>query len=243
MAICAYDQLNTRFGLLHTHAPEDVGIVLCETSWKPSQRPYHQQKLALLLSSQRHFAIEQARRGVRVHYVFDTRSYDHILRDLAPDLGPMVVCRPAERELRKLLSGLVSDGTLIEEPHPGWFTAPEDFDRAFKGKATWLMDTFYRFVRKRYGVLLTEEGKPVGGKWSHDAENRKPWKGTPAAPTPPTFDVHPITQEVCMVRRSLPIIPGKPHRIPATSDQETGIGPGCSPSVWRTGTLRRRHAH
>lgn len=39
-------------------------------------------------------------------------------------------------------------------------------------------------------------GKPLGGKYSHDAENRKPWKGQPPAPTAPRYQSTWLKQEV-----------------------------------------------
>jgi deoxyribodipyrimidine photolyase-related protein len=36
-----------------------------------------------------------------------------------------------------------------------------------------LMQSFYIFVRKKLKILLTEDGKAMGGQWSFDAENRK----------------------------------------------------------------------
>jgi len=39
-------------------------------------------------------------------------------------------------------------------------------------------------------------GKPQGGRLSFDTENRRPWRGEPAAPTPPRYPVDPIKQEV-----------------------------------------------
>jgi deoxyribodipyrimidine photolyase-related protein len=217
-----YEQLNDALGLLGKLPPEAVGIVLCETTWKPSLRPYHKQKLLLLLTSQRHFALEQARRGVAVRYLTGSRPYNEMLGGVIAELGPLVMCRPAERELREVLAPLVTAGDLVEESHDGWLTQPDDFKDAFRGKATWRMDSFYRLVRKRYGVLLDAKGGPVGGKWSHDADNRKPWRGEPAAPTPPQFEVDSITNEVCaLVRSKFASHPGemKPQRIPATIEQ------------------------
>ena len=44
----------------------------------------------------------------------------------------------------------------------------------FKDKSkNLLMANFYKEMRKRYKVLLDIEGKPLGGKWSLDQENRK----------------------------------------------------------------------
>jgi deoxyribodipyrimidine photolyase-related protein len=57
------------------------------------------------------------------------------------------------------------------------------------------MDAFYRQVRRRTGVLM-ERGKPVGGKFSFDAENRQPWHGDPPAPVLPVFPNDPIKDEV-----------------------------------------------
>ena len=64
-----YDQLNDGVGPLASHAPSEVGIVLVESRAKARKRPYHKQKLAFILANMRHFALEQARRGVAVLYL------------------------------------------------------------------------------------------------------------------------------------------------------------------------------
>ncbi len=217
-----YDQLNQGLGLLATHDPQDVGIVLCETTWKPRQRPYHKQKLLLLLTSQRHFALEQARRGVAVRYLMDRRPYTEVLSDAAEVLGPLTVCKPAERELRQQLEPLLHSGQMNALPHDGWLTTTQDFQDAFAGKATWRMDSFYRLIRRRYDVLMDAEKKPVGGKLSHDADNRQQWRGEPSAPVPPRFEVNAITREVCeLIEAKFGDHPGQlsPDRIPASIEQ------------------------
>ena len=45
-------------------------------------------------------------------------------------------------------------------------------------------------------------GKPVGGKYSYDAENRFPWKGEPAAPVAPVYEADEIDREVEALVRS-----------------------------------------
>ncbi len=217
-AFVPYDQLSDRLGLLAELPPSRVGIVLVETSWKPRQRPYHKQKLALLLASQRHFALEQARRGVAIRYVFGDEDYEAMLRPVAAELGPLELMVPAERELRTSLETMVTEGLLQLRPHDGWMTAPADFNEAMKGKRQWRMDAFYRHIRKKYGWLMNEEGKPEGGKWSHDADNRQQWRGDPPAPVPLRFEVDPITAEVVdLVERRFGDHPGRisPEQIPA----------------------------
>lgn len=189
-----YDQLADQIGPLSRLAPDRAGIVLVESSWKAARRPYHQQKLALVLANQRHFALEQARRGVAVRYVATRASYDVALREVAAEIGPLLTMEPAERELRRLLEPLLDEGVIEPHPHEGWLTSAETF-RAAAGEPPWRMDAFYRAVRRQTGILM-DDGQPAGGKYSHDADNRKPWNGDPPAPSPPTFDPDDITTEV-----------------------------------------------
>ncbi|MEC8252164.1 MAG: cryptochrome/photolyase family protein, partial [Planctomycetota bacterium] len=175
-----YDQLHDGVGPLQREPAEELGVVLIESRAKATRRRYHKQKLALVMTNMRHFALEQAERGVAVRYVdAGDDNYATTLRALHAELGTMRVMRPAERELRVELQPLFDDGTLEEVPHGGWLTTSEDFG-AIKGPP-WRMDSFYRQVRKRTGVLM-ESGKPVGGKYSFDADNRERWDGDPPAP-------------------------------------------------------------
>ena len=190
-----YDQLSAGIGPLSREDPSDLGIILVENPWKASRRPYHRQKLALILANGRHFALEQAERGVAVRLEVASGPYRDTLASLARDLGPMRMMRPAERELRVDLATLVQSGGLIEIPHEGWLSTDEDFEASQNPSPPWRMDAFYRHLRRRTGLLM-EDGKPVGGKYSFDAENRKPWPGEPRAPLPPTFQPDSITLEV-----------------------------------------------
>ncbi len=42
----------------------------------------------------------------------------------------------------------------------------------FKGKKTFLMESFYRMMRKKYNILM-DGNEPIDGRWNFDAENRK----------------------------------------------------------------------
>lgn len=190
-----YDQLTAQVGPLAAAAPEQVGLVLVESPAKAARRPYHQQKLAMVLANQRQFALEQAARGVLVRHVVSTGDFAHALGPLAQELGPLTVMRPAERELREELRPLVNDERLLPVPHEGFLTTKAQFDAAFTKGPPYRMDVFYGRVRRALGLLM-EDGKPVGGKLSFDSENRKPWKGKPPAPAPPRFRPDEVTQEV-----------------------------------------------
>ncbi|MFZ9887187.1 MAG: cryptochrome/photolyase family protein, partial [Myxococcota bacterium] len=205
----AYDQLTDRVGPLARHPPSEVGLVLVENAAKARRRPYHQQKLALLLANMRTFALEQAALGRAVRYLHTDEGYAAALRPWAKEFGPMQVMRPAEWELRAELAPLFDEGLLEEVPHEGWLTTRSDFLQGAGAKAPWRMDRFYRHVRKATGLLM-EGREPVGGKWSFDVENRLPWAGTPPAPAPPTFAVDDVRAEVVeLVSRHFGDHPGR----------------------------------
>ncbi len=190
-----YDQLSGGIGPLARENPQDIGIVLVENPWKAARRPYHKQKLALILANIRCFALEQAQRGVAIRHVVSSGPYRTALEPLAQELGGMRVMEPAERELRKDLEPLFESGRLELIPHEGWLTKRVQFEAVKKEGPRWRMDAFYRRVRNDTGFLM-EKNKPIGGKFSFDVSNRKSWRGKPPAPIPPTFASNPIKEEV-----------------------------------------------
>ncbi len=203
-----YDQLTDAIGPLSVGPARELGIVMVENPSKARQRPYHQQKLAMVLANGRHFALEQAARGVAVEHVVADGTYAEALRGVIRRRGALCMMEAAERELRVDLQHLVDDEGLEVLAHEGWLTTAEDFDPKGSGPP-WRMDAFYRRVRKRTGLLLDEGGAPLGGKWSHDAANREFWPGTPAAPEPPRFEPDAITREVGdLIERSFGDHPG-----------------------------------
>lgn len=213
-----YDQLSSELGPLARTPPTELGVVLVESRAKAARRPYHQQKLALVLANQRHFALELAERGFAVRYLTGEADYAAQLEPVARELGGLTMMEAAERELRAELRPLIEAGLITVARHEGWLTQPEDFRRAFRGKKTWRMDTFYRYLRQTTGVLM-EGGKPRGGQFSFDAENRKPYRGAPPAPSLPRFAPDAITQEVvALVRERFAHHPGRvqPELLPAT---------------------------
>jgi len=211
-----YDQLTSAAGPLAEAPPEDVGIVLVESPAKAARRPYHKQKLLLVLANMRQFALEQAARGVAVRYAVSPGGYADALRPLVRELGPLTMMEAAERELRVELEPLAAEGALLVRRHAGWLTDASDFS-AILGPP-WRMDAFYRHVRAKTGILMNGK-KPEGGKWTYDTENRKKWHGDPPAPTFPVFRPDAVTLEAAaLVEERFARHPGEltPEAVPAT---------------------------
>ena len=215
----APDQLSDQLGPLSREPARELGIVLVETPAKAARRPYHRQKLALVLANLRHFALEQAARGVAVRHVVAAGGCLPALLPLVSEFGPLRMMRAAERELRTELQPLVDSGGLLLLPHEGWLTSETDFNESqHGGRPPFRMDAFYRQVRRGTGLLM-ENGKPVGGRFSFDPENRERWRGEPPAPESPRFPRDPIKDEVCdLIERHFAHHPGTLDRdaLPAT---------------------------
>jgi deoxyribodipyrimidine photolyase-related protein len=195
------------------------GAVLVESREWLSRRPYHRQRVALVLLNVRAFAAELESDGVAVRVLRMARPMVDALREDVAAHGPLDVLEPAEREMRAELSPMIGSGQLRVHPDPRWLTRDSDFAAA-RGREGWRMDAFYRAVRRRTGLLM-EDGEPVGGKLSFDVDNRARWDGIPAAPEPPRFARTPLREEVEReVASSFAAHPGRldVEALPATHD-------------------------
>ena len=72
-----------------------------------------------------------------------------------------------------------------------------DLEEFFKGKKTYLMESFYRQMRRKYDIMMDGE-QPVTGKWNYDASNRKkmPKAHVPPQPIVMDRDVSDITEMI-----------------------------------------------
>jgi deoxyribodipyrimidine photolyase-related protein len=196
-----YDRFTDRTGPLTEQPPQATGIVIVESTAKALRRPYHKKKLVVLISNMRHFALEQAAKGVSVLYHFSPASHGTALLHLQREAKlPVLTCMtPAERELRLDLESAIGHGlemNFVEDTT--WASRTEDFTSVYGGyKAgkSYVMDRFYRHMRQKTGILM-RSGKPVGGQFSFDADNRSPYKGEVPTPRFPDFPPDEITQEV-----------------------------------------------
>jgi deoxyribodipyrimidine photolyase-related protein len=196
-----YDRYTDRVGPISEQAAADTGIVMVESTAKALRRPYHKKKLVVLISNMRHFALEQAARGVAVLYHFSPLSHGQALLELQRSRGlPALTCMtPAERELRLDLDSAQRSGLAIEFVEDAtWASTTKDFTGIYGGYApgkSYVMDRFYRRMREKTGVLM-KGGKPISGKFSFDAENRKAFRDEVPVPVPPAFPPDSITDEV-----------------------------------------------
>lgn len=54
-----------------------------------------------------------------------------------------------------------------------FYSTRAELGTLFEGKKTYLMETFYRYMRKKHRVLMQDDDKPLHDKWNFDEDNRQ----------------------------------------------------------------------
>jgi deoxyribodipyrimidine photolyase-related protein len=75
-----------------------------------------------------------------------------------------------DQELSKLSQALSVPTSVVDSEH--FLTARDDVAEMFAGKKTFLMERFYRSMRRKFDILMDGE-EPCTGQWNYDQENRK----------------------------------------------------------------------
>jgi deoxyribodipyrimidine photolyase-related protein len=84
----------------------------------------------------------------------------------------------------EITQNLQKKGIKVDVFDTEHFLTPRNFLKdLFKDKKTYLLETFYRKIRKEYNILMNGN-EPLTGKWNYDAENRKKYDGKYPIPIP-----------------------------------------------------------
>ncbi len=153
----------------------------------------------------------------RLEYVFETLADDGI-REIH-------ICDPTDDLLSKRIQRYCKrfnlDLTWYDSPN--FVTTPAQIDDFWQDKDdhNYHQTDFYIWQRKRLNLLLTDNEKPVGGKWSYDPDNRRKLDKDitlPNDPAPRTTDD--ITEAREYVEKYFPQNPGSTEQFiyPTTHD-------------------------
>ncbi len=162
----------------HPAAARVEMVVFVEDPLFFKQYRFHRQKLMLHRASMKAMASEYAEAGVKVGYV-DADALK-ATGDIAQWLKRNKVTavqfvEPWDDWLSSKLIEALSRAKIAHSvlPDPHDLGSLPDFDELLGRKSKLFFTEFYIRQRKRLGLLLDDEGKAVGGKWSFDTENRK----------------------------------------------------------------------
>jgi deoxyribodipyrimidine photolyase-related protein len=189
------DQLNPRHSWYNQVDPSVV-YVLMEVRQETDYVTHHIQKVAAFFAAMRAFAEFLRDGGHRVIYFkldaadnrhnFLENLLDIIVKEDAAHLEYQLPDEwRLDRELAQLGKSLPVSVTAVDSEH--FLTTRDDLARHFKGKKRYLMESFYRAMRKRHAVLMDGD-QPVGGRWNFDQDNRNRYDGKVPIPRPKAFD-------------------------------------------------------
>ncbi|MBN9672744.1 cryptochrome/photolyase family protein [Roseibium aggregatum] len=211
------DQLTTGISSLRRADPARDRVLMVEVTEEATYVRHHKKKIAFLFSAMRHFAEELRDKGWAVDYVKldaadNTGSFQGEVARACARLAPkrLLVTEPGEwrvlEDMRGWQQALGLSVELLTDTR--FFCSLPEF-RAWAGVRKQLrMEHFYREMRKKTGLLM-DGGKPAGGKWNYDADNRKPARPDLFMPEPRRFAPDRITKEVLkLVEDRFPDHPG-----------------------------------
>lgn len=158
-------------------ATSDV-VFLVEDPLFFTQYQFHVQKLVLHRASMTEFMQRCESLGKQVHRI-DSKSIS-----CSSEIGAFLksqklskarVVEPTDDWLKQRVSNGCRKANIELEwmADPSFLTPIEVMQQWAEKRKHYHFTDFYMQQRKRLGLLLDEKGKPIGGKWTFDTENRK----------------------------------------------------------------------
>lgn len=139
---------------------------------------YHKHKLIHFLSSMRIFAQELRQKDFKVEYSkienqdkYTKRLTDYLVRN---EIGEVHLFEIEDKFFESELFDCFKKNNIEFKiyPSPMFMCTREEFRVYLNGSKKPLLNSFYIEQRIKHNILI-KGGKPIGGKWNFDQENRK----------------------------------------------------------------------
>lgn len=177
------DQLNYQHSWFE-EKDSSVTYLLLELRQETDYVPHHIQKVVAFFLSMRNFAEHLKTQGHKVNYVQldqegNSKDLEKMIKSLVKEdsFDQFEYQLPDEYRLDEQLKLISKNLSIpcrsVDSEH--FLTERKFVKDFFKGKKTFLMESFYRQMRKDFNVLMDEK-EPIQGKWNFDHSNRSALK-------------------------------------------------------------------
>ena len=206
LVIILGDQLDASASALVDFDPAQDALWMAEVDEESTHVISAKQRSTVFLSAMRHFAAELRSRGWSLTYI--ELDAPHNSGTLAGELDKailqckpqqLVMTAPGEWRVLQAIRALAAKHAVVldlrDDTH--FFSTVRDFAAHARGRKQLRLEFFYRELRQKTGLLM-EGGKPLGGQWNFDADNRGSFgkQGPVALPSRAYFEPDPITRAV-----------------------------------------------
>jgi deoxyribodipyrimidine photolyase-related protein len=152
------------------------------------QYRFHQQKLLLHRATMRMYADDLTEQGYELRYIPAT-SADCDIQKLLISIATAGVKELHYADVvddwlqQRLEAGAEEQGINLKVyTSPNFLEDPADVADFFDSRKSYKQTDFYIDRRKHHQILLDPAGKPVGGQWTYDVDNRLKYPKDRAAP-------------------------------------------------------------
>ncbi|WCM26751.1 cryptochrome/photolyase family protein [Sphingomonas sp. QA11] len=198
------DQLSLDLSSLADMDQADSIVLMMEVADETTYVRHHKQKLVYILSAMRHHAEALRTAGWRVEYIhlYDPENSGSFTGEVARavarhEVSQIVVTESGEWRVAAMLDAWPTIfGLSVEIRVDTRFLCSHAAFAAWADSRSELtMEFFYREMRRKTGLLM-DEGKPAGGRWNFDKDNRKRAQADLLMPRPLAFSPDAITRDV-----------------------------------------------
>ena len=189
-------------------------IVLAEDWLFFRQFAFHKQKLILHRASMKAYEERLKKDGYSVLYLESSAlaTTEQIFEVLeGQGIKRVHIADTADDWLEQFLDSFANkhDMDLSRCESPLFLTPRPIIEDYYKRHGKFSLPDFYQFQRKRLGVLVTDSGRPVGGRWMLDSQMRKTLPEDIQIPGiwKPSFSLH-VREAIAYVEKNFPSNPG-----------------------------------
>ena len=174
---------NQLFPLEHIEKTKVNKIFMAEDFGLTTNHKHHKLKILMFLCSMRQYKDNLIKNGYTVFYhsideeSFNEKYEDKLLKVIKDhDIKKLKYFEIEDNDFEDKITNFINQKNIYHEifQSPMFLTSRNDFfEFAKEQKKLIRMASFYQKIRTKMNILIDENNKPIGGKWSYDEDNRK----------------------------------------------------------------------
>jgi deoxyribodipyrimidine photolyase-related protein len=166
-------------------------VYLVEEGLYFNQYSFHQQKLVLHRASMQFYKQYLVNQGLEVQYIDAAHQHSNcalLIEDLAnKGVTEIHIHEVIDNWLMKRIVTACEKFKISLQvlDSPNFLNTTSSVADFFEKRKTYFQTDFYTWQRKQRKILIEKDGKPIGGKWTYDAENRSKFPKKEVVPNLP----------------------------------------------------------